>query len=148
MSYRQIKVSVRYTGGKTIKTSPVITDSYAAAYTARTIHDKNTILWKETAYILCLNGSNVLLGWNCVSIGCADSVPLDIRIIATIALKTIAAGIIITHNHPCGNILPSSQDIQITRRLKSAHDIIGIKLLDHIILTDHDQFSMKDAFLF
>ena len=148
MPYKQIKLTVRYTGGNTLKASPVITDSYIAAHTARTIHDRDTILWKETAYIMCLNKCNTLLGWNCVSIGCSDSVPLDIKIIATIALKTIAYGVIITHNHPCGNVLPSSQDIQVTRRLKSALDIIGIKLLDHIIITEHDQFSMKDAFLF
>jgi len=148
MPYKQIKLSVKYIGGRTLKAPPVITDSHSAAYTARTIHDQNTLLWKETAYILCLNSHNTLLGWNCLATGGMDTVCFDIRIIATIALKTISTGIIITHNHPSGCVLPSVQDIQITRRIKSALEIIGINLLDHIILTDQDHFSMKEACLF
>ena len=55
-----------------------------------------------------------------------------------------AASIIISHNHPSGDTTPSKEDINITKRIKEAGDIIGIKLLDHIIIGDKNYLSLKE----
>ena len=147
MPYKQIQITVKYKGKGKID-PPQICNSLIAANVARYISDHNTILWTEEAFILCLNNNNSLIGWYRIAIGGIGTTPIDYRIIATIALKCTATGIILTHNHPCGNPLPSRKDIQTTRSLKTILDIIGITLIDHIIITDKDHFSIKEACLF
>jgi DNA repair protein RadC len=69
---------------------------------------------------------------------------IDNRLILVTALNCLASGIIICHNHPSGNLQPSEQDIHVTKKLKSACDLLEIKILDHVILTDESHFSMAD----
>ena len=69
---------------------------------------------------------------------------VDVRIILAVALKTLATGIILVHNHPSGNLKPSREDLKITEQLKSSCDLIGITLLDHLIITKEDYFSFAD----
>ena len=60
------------------------------------------------------------------------------------AVKESAAAIILVHNHPTGDPAPSSEDIAITRRLREAGDIMGIKVLDHIIIGDGEYVSFVE----
>ena len=60
------------------------------------------------------------------------------------AVKEHAAAVVISHNHPCGLLEPSTDDIQTTLRLYQAGDILGINLLDHIILTKNGYFSFLE----
>lgn len=60
------------------------------------------------------------------------------------AVKESAAAIILVHNHPTGDPAPSSEDIAITRRLREAGDIMGIKVLDHIIIGDGEFVSFVE----
>lgn len=60
------------------------------------------------------------------------------------AVKASAAGIIVGHNHPSGNPSPSPEDINITKKLIEAGDIMGIKLLDHIIIGDNKYLSLRE----
>ena len=57
-----------------------------------------------------------------------------------VALKSMACGIIISHNHPSGNLLPSSADREITNKIKEAGKLMEITLLDHIILSPEGTF--------
>ena len=61
------------------------------------------------------------------------------------ALKNKAVSIIVMHNHPSGNPMPSKEDILITKRLIEAGKLIGIELLDHIILGDNRYISLKES---
>ena len=61
------------------------------------------------------------------------------------ALKNRAVSIIVMHNHPSGNPMPSKEDILITQRLIEAGKLIGIELLDHIILGDNRYISLKES---
>jgi len=79
-----------------------------------------------------------------VSIGCLDTAPVHPREVFRPAVKSGAAAIIVAHNHPSGDPAPSDQDIAITRRLLDASNIIGIKLLDHIIAGRDSYISLKD----
>lgn len=98
----------------------------------------------EEVKILLLNRSNKVLGIYDLSKGGISSSIIDIKIILSIALKTLTSGIIIVHNHPSGNLSPSKADIDITEKLKSACKIMDIMLLDHLILSKEDYFSFAD----
>ena len=105
---------------------------------------KKTLEMHEEVKILLLNRSNKVLGVYPLAKGGLNSCEVDIRIILSVALKTLSTGIILIHNHPSGNTKPSKADIAITERLKSACDIMNIVLLDHLIITKSDYYSFAD----
>ena len=94
---------------------------------------KNTLEMQEEVKILLLNRSNKVLGIYTLAKGGLNSCEVDIRIILSVALKTLSTGIILIHNHPSGNTKPSKADISITEKLKSACEIMNIMLLDHFV---------------
>ena len=89
----------------------------------------------ESMRVVLLNQRNILVGHSLISKGGISSTTCDIRMIAKIALETLATGVILVHNHPSGATSPSQVDIDITRRIKEALSLLDIRLLDHIILT-------------
>lgn len=76
-----------------------------------------------------------------VSIGTADGVGVHPRDVFAIAVRWNAHSIIVAHNHPSGNALPSKRDEELTRRLKEAASAMGIPILDHIVVTESSHFS-------
>ena len=86
-----------------------------------------------------------MLGIYNVSKGGISSTVVEIRHILYIALKTNSTGIILAHNHPSGNLKPSSTDINLTRRIKSACEIMDLNLTDHIILTKDNYYSFMEG---
>lgn len=78
-----------------------------------------------------------------ISIGNLDSAPVHPREVFAPAVKKSAAAVIVCHNHPSGDPTPSQQDIEVTERLKSAADILGIKLFDHVIVAQNSFTSLK-----
>ena len=79
------------------------------------------------------------------SIGSLNSAIVHPREVFKIAVLSNASNIICFHNHPSGNISPSEEDENITRRLKECGEILGIGLVDHIIVGDRDRyFSFKE----
>lgn len=81
----------------------------------------------------------------CIFTGTVSKSIANPREILIEALKAGASQIILLHNHPSGDATPSSNDIFVTTRLKSACDLIGIKLYDHIVIGDNTYVSMKEA---
>ena len=75
-----------------------------------------------------------------MSVGGLTSAVADIRLLFGTALKILATGIVISHNHPSGNTRPSLQDRNLTKQVKEAGELLDIKLLDHIILTPENQY--------
>lgn len=98
----------------------------------------------EEVWILLLNQSNKIIKKEQVSRGGISSSIIDIRIILKSAIESSASGIILCHNHPSGNIIPSKNDDLITERLSNACQIMDIKLLDHIIIGAKSYYSYKD----
>lgn len=78
-----------------------------------------------------------------ISIGNVDSAPVHPREVFGPAIRRGAAAVIVAHNHPSGDPSPSAQDIEVTKRLIAASEIIGIKLLDHVIIGNGVYTSMK-----
>lgn len=83
-----------------------------------------------------------------ISSGTVNASILAPREIFVNALKYEAVNIIVLHNHPSGDPTPSNDDIYSTKRIKEAGDLIGIKLLDHIIIGDNRYYSLKEHGLF
>lgn len=96
----------------------------------------------ETFYSLSLNMKNKLLRKTEVSIGTLGSTVVHPRDVFREAIKQSAASIILVHNHPSGDPTPSDADIKLTKRLTSAGEIIGIKVLDHVIVGERCWESM------
>lgn len=122
-----------------------ITNSQEAHDILRSVFNQDTISCQEEVIVLHLDYANQVKGFQRLSIGGINSTSIDIRVVLSVALKSFASGIIISHNHPTGNTEPSAQDIAITDRLNAACKIMDIQLLDHVILTPHaGYYSFRD----
>ena len=92
---------------------------------------------KEYFLALHLDGKNRVICVDMISSGSLNQSIVHPRETFKTALLSSAAAIILMHNHPTGDPTPSQEDIQITRRLIEAGELLGIKVLDHIIVGDH-----------
>ena len=98
---------------------------------------------KEHFYIICLDTRNRVIEKALVSTGNLDSSIVHPREVFKHAISLLAASVIFVHNHPSGDLEPSAEDIGLTKRLCEAGDLLGIPVLDHIIVTDHNFTSLK-----
>ena len=92
---------------------------------------------------LCLNRKNRLIKEIEVTVGTANSSLVHPREVFKDAVKLGASAIIVFHNHPSGDPAPSAADIQVTKRLREAAEIMDIELLDHLVIGQPDQDPLK-----
>ena len=121
-----------------------VKSSNDAATFFRTIFNADTMLWTEESAMICLNRANKVIGYFKVSSGGTASTIMDAKVIFTQALQSGAHSIILAHNHPSGNKMPSDDDISLTKKLKKGATYLDLHILDHIILTDNSHTSMAD----
>ena len=107
--------------------------------------DKNIIELQEEFKILLLNRSNTVLGVYPMSKGGISGTVVDAKLVFSVALKCNASSIIISHNHPSGNLTPSEGDKRITQKLIKAGKYLDIVLLDHLIITKDGFYSFSDS---
>ena len=98
----------------------------------------------EEFWILFLNRANKVISKHKVSQGGLAGTVVDIRMIMKIAIDKLATSMILCHNHPSGNLKPSSIDIEITKKIKSAGELLDIPVLDHIIVAGVEFYSFAD----
>ena len=110
----------------------------------RQIWDKDSLEIYESVIVVFLNRANKTIGWMKVSQGGLSGTVVDNRLILATALKGLAQGIILAHNHPSGNTQPSENDTKMTRKLKEGCELLDIALLDHIIITADSYYSYAD----
>lgn len=101
-------------------------------------------LQTEEFWAIFLNQNNRVLGKSKLSSGGINQSVVDIRVLFKMALEHLATGIIVAHNHPSGNLKPSSEDIKITKQIEEAGKILNIQLLDHLIITQNSYLSFAD----
>ncbi|OQD41587.1 hypothetical protein BUL40_15390 [Croceivirga radicis] len=98
----------------------------------------------EEFWIVYLNNSNKVLFKEQLSKGGITGTLVDVRLVMKNALEQGAVGLILAHNHPSGTLKASTADKQITQKLKSAAEVLDIKVLDHLIITQTAYFSFAD----
>lgn len=101
-------------------------------------------LKKEHFKITMLDTKNYIIGVVEVSIGNLNSSIVHPREVFKEAIKRSSSAIILVHNHPSGDPTPSREDINITKRLVECGDLLGIRILDHIIIGDKKHISLKE----
>lgn len=99
----------------------------------------------EEIWVILLNRSNRIIGKYCSSKGGGTASVFDIKKIMRRALAERAEAIVLCHNHPSGNLRPSSADDAITRKCKEACKSLDLTLLDHLIITADSYFSYRDS---
>ena len=99
---------------------------------------------REQFIIACLNTKNEPTNISVVSVGTLNKAIVHPREVFKTAILSNAASIMAFHNHPSGETTPSQQDIQLTNRLYEAGELLGIKLLDHLIIGDGTFTSLKE----
>jgi DNA repair protein RadC len=106
--------------------------------------NENTIEMQEEFKVLLLNRSNKVIGIYEASVGGITGTVADPRLILAAAIKSLAVSIILSHNHPSGNLKPSRADEELTQKIKIAASYHDIKVIDHIIITSEGYFSFAD----
>lgn len=98
---------------------------------------------QEEFWVMMLNMKNAVIGSKCVSIGTLNMALAQPREIFNVAVRNMAASIIVAHNHPSGNCTPSMEDIAVTKNIIKAGKLLNIECLDHIIIGRQKSISLK-----
>lgn len=98
----------------------------------------------EEFWVILLNRSNMPIHKAKISQGGIVGTVVDVRIILKLALEKLATGIVVCHNHPSGNLFPSTSDIETTRKVREACETVDITFLDHLIISGNKYYSFAD----
>ena len=98
----------------------------------------------EQFHIILLNRKNGILSMQKISEGGTTGTVVDAKVVFKKALDHLATAMILVHNHPSGNKMPSSADIDLTKKIKSFGELIEVTILDHIIIANDNYFSFAD----
>ena len=121
-----------------------ISNSQGAYEILTNLFPENTMDYRETFIVLYLNRANQVLGYSVISQGGTSNTTVDIKMVIQTALLANASCIMLAHNHPSGNLHPSSDDNRITNRIIEAARLFDITVLDHIIITNESYYSFTD----
>lgn len=119
-----------------------ITDSEVASTFAKSIIENISLF--ESSVIILTNSANDTIGWSLIGHGGLTNIVVDVRLIAKIAIDTLATGVFLVHNHPSGSLKPSSADDRLTKQVKECLNLLNIRLIDHLILADGGYYSYAD----
>lgn len=108
------------------------------------LRSKITRFAKEHFVVISLDSRNTVLGIDTVSVGTLNASLVHPRETFEVAIARHAAQVIIAHNHPSGDIEPSQGDIDTTKRLKEAGELLGIEVIDHLIISKNSYFSFRE----
>lgn len=102
------------------------------------------LLGREVFHVLCISARNVLLADVRIAEGTVDTCPVDPREVFRVALAYRATAVVLVHNHPSGDPEPSTQDVALTRQLVRGAELLGLKVLDHLVVGDGTFTSMLE----
>ena len=104
----------------------------------------DTVGVREVVHVITLNRALHIKGVHLHSIGNSFSSIVDMKMISFIAVHQLADAVILVHNHPSGNLIPSDADIVFTKKAKEALNLFEIKMIDSVILTEQSHYSFSD----
>ena len=99
---------------------------------------------REEFWTILVDNKNRLQAFEKISQGTVDQAPVFPREIMSLAIQWKSSGLILVHNHPGGDPTPSSQDIQLTNKLKSLGKDMGIRVLDHLVVAEATHYSFME----
>jgi DNA repair protein RadC len=100
---------------------------------------------REQFWAILLNTRNVVISVEMVAIGTVNACFIHPREVFRRAILNNACAVILGHNHPSGDMKPSEEDMSLTRRVCEAGKVVGIRVLDHVIVSDEGSFSFLDS---
>jgi DNA repair protein RadC len=103
---------------------------------------------RECPAVLLLNARRRIKGHQLVSLGTLDAVTIHVRDVFRLAIMTSASAIVLAHHHPSGDATPSNADIQITRDLIRAGQVLKIEVVDHIVMGRDSHVSLREQGFF
>ena len=142
--YQVSEINLTYRPKFKASERPKITSSKDAYEILYNNWDLDKIELLEQFKILLLNRANNVIGIFQVSSGGVAGTVADAKLIFSTALKACASSIILSHNHPSGNLQPSPQDIELTKKIKTGGSYLDIMVLDHVIITPDRYYSFAD----
>lgn len=142
--YQVAEIQLTYKSNVKPSLRPKITSSKDAHAVFIETWNDTKIELLEQFKVLFTNRANKVLGILELSTGGVSGTVADPKLIFAAAIKAAASGIILSHNHPSGNLQPSQADIDLTRKIKEGGKLLEIQLLDHIIITTEGYFSFAD----
>ena len=137
--YAAFELSRRY--GQSFKEIPLLS---CPADVARIMIPKMRGLEQEHLFVLMLNTRGYVKKIECVFVGSLNASIMHPREIFKVAIRESACTIVISHNHPSGNELPSQEDIAATKNIVTAGELLQIQVSDHVIIGDGCYYSMKE----
>lgn len=143
ISKKPPKVELKYSKNLKPEERPLISSSNDAVKVFRGIWS-DQIEVREEFVVLLLDRSNRVLGYHLLSRGGISATIVDVKILFSLALESLASGIIMAHNHPSGKLKPSMADKKVTHQIMKASRPFELPLLDHIILTKESYYSFAD----
>lgn len=120
-----------------------ITHPSIAIEILRSFIDDALLDHREFFWVLLLTGNNQLLGISEICVGTINKIILSPREIMQLALLSNAVGIVLIHNHPSGVLKPSKEDIENTKIIKAAGELMDVHLRDHLIITSESYTSIR-----
>lgn len=123
---------------------PQITSSRECYNLLLSTWEESRLEFVEEFKVLLLNRAHRVLGLVEISRGCNTGTVVDPKLVFVAAIKANACSVIITHNHPSGNVQPSQADRDLTRKLRDGGKLLEVTVLDHIVLSKEGYFSFAD----
>ena len=137
------EIQVSYIPKKTLGNK--ISCSEDAYQLLKDFYPQETISLQERFVVAYLNRAHNVIGVYEASVGGLTETIADPRLIVSVALKIAATSIILSHNHPSGNLNPSNTDQELTNKIREACKYLDINVLDHIIITPKTFYSFADS---
>lgn len=138
------EIKVKFRPKFKLSECPKVSNSKEAYTILMQVWDKGLMGFLEEFKVILLNNANKVLGVVDIAVGGKDYVPVDMKVIFSIALKASASKIILAHNHPSEKLEPSNQDKAITIKAVDAGKVLDIEVCDHLIVGAEKYYSLKD----
>jgi DNA repair protein RadC len=138
------EIELTYRSTISVEQMPIIICSRDSFEILRQSWNPDNIGLYESFKILLLNNTLKAMGVVEVARGGINGIAVDLRLIYAAALKCRAASIVLAHNHPSGNLMPSREDILLTTKAQEGAKLLNIQIADHIIITTDKYYSFSD----
>lgn len=139
------EIQVNYSSRVKNKDRIKVVQAHTAEQLFRQAWDSGKLELQESFKVMLLNRNNQLLGIVTVAEGGITQTQVDMRLMIGIILKSAAVGVILAHNHPSGNCIPSESDFTLQRKVEEQCKFFDITVLDHIILTADSFYSFTES---